>query len=359
MLLSILLSACSGGQNFSQFPGFSEFYNNHPPSDELPNAAETALLDLYKPSIYLANNQPGPVDFYADYIAHGSLTVAGNKLDQTPTRDLLNQYRDEPDAIFEYEGDFKNTGTAVVYARLDTEKTIHKGRSYDFTFLTYNLVFPVSGILQGIGKLQSFGLTFAASLDDWHQLDHYVSASIALLDSKPVAMTLQQHNYQTTYLLNPESPDLAVDIAMRSNELYPHNSSLHKHPAVSFLAPDNIEFLLTDKNKPTMAGYDITSGEKELNYKLVYLPHTDAFYRFQGLLGKRRLLPGRSGPPGADYATLPGLLPRHVRMVTSYRTNNVKKEIELFDALFDRENFAIKPDAISAYKDRFFELLPE
>jgi len=46
-------------------------------------------------------------------------------------------------------------------------------------------------------------------------------------------------------------------------------------------------------------------------------------------------------------------------MVTSYRTNNVKKEIKLFDALFDRENFAIKPDAIGAYKDRFFELLPE
>jgi len=93
-------------------------------------------------------------------------------------------------------------------------------------------------------------------------------------------MTLQQHNYQTTYLLNPESPDLAVDIAMRSNELYPHNSSLHKHPAVSFLAPDNIEFLLTDKNKPTMAGYDITSGEKELNYKLVYLPHTSCSTHF-------------------------------------------------------------------------------
>ena len=170
-------------------------------------------------------------------------------------------------------------------------------------------------------------------------------------------MTLQQHNYQTTYLLNPDQPDISVDIAMRSNELYTHSSKREMHPAVSFISSDNLEFLVSGNNKPTMSGYDITHGVKEIDYELIYLLQTDAFYQFKGSLGKKRLLPGRSGPPGADYATLPGLMPRHIRLVTGYRTDSVESEIELFDKLFDRKNFAIRPAAIDAYKDRFFEVL--
>ena len=94
-----------------------------------------------------------------------------------------------------------------------------------------------------------------------------------------------------------------------------------------------------------------------MTYQLSYLAQTDAFYQFKGSLGKNRLLPGRSGPPGADYATLPGLMPRHIRMVTGYRTNSVETEIELFEKLFDRKNFSVRQPAIKAYKDRFFAAL--
>ena len=164
-------------------------------------------------------------------------------------------------------------------------------------------------------------------------------------------------SYYTTYFLAKNNPNISVDIASRSNELYPHASERTKHPAVSFLTAKNIGFVVSGKNKPLLAGYDITHGEQEVEYKLGFLPQTDAFYQFQGSLGKSRLLPGRSGPPGADYATLPGLMSRVVRLVTGYRTESVELETTLQSALFDRENFAIRPDAITDYKERFFKLL--
>ncbi len=361
IILLMVLSACSGGQNFSQFPGFDQHFKSYPPGKTLPTDEEVALLKKYQPRVFTAKQQAGPIDFYKDYIAHGTLYVDGRKPFKNPTAAVLNEHRDDPDAVFKYEGNYKRPGTAVVYARIDYEQTSHQGKNYKFTFLTYNLVFPVSGILQGLGKLQSFVLALAGNLNDWHQLDHYVNVSVALLNSKPVAMTLQQHNYQTTYMLNPESatetPKLSVDVALRSNELYPHNSEMRQYPAVSFLSEKNIEFLTNGNNKPMMAGYDVTHGEKEINYDLKTLPQTDAFYQFKGSLGKNRLLPGRSGPPGADYITLPGLMPRYVRLVTGYRTDSVETEIALFEKLFDRENFAIRPNAINAYKDRFFNLI--
>ena len=144
---------------------------------------------------------------------------------------------------------------------------------------------------------------------------------------------------------------------MRSNELYPHNPEQTKHPAVSFLSGENLEFVMADSNKPTMAGYDITHGEQQIEYDLVFLPQNDAFYQFKGSLGKSRLLPGRSGPPGADYVTLPGLMPRINRLVAAYRPGPVADDIALYAELFDRKNFAIRPHAINAYKNRFFGAL--
>jgi len=359
VILSMALFSCGGGQSFSEFPGFIEHFKKYPPSDTRPNASEIALLEKYQPRVFTAAGQPGPIDFYREYIAAGQLIVDNKKITGPATQALLNQHRENPKALFQYRGDHRQKGTALVYARIDYETTRYNDTQYEFTFLTYNLVFPVSGILQGLGKFQSAGLAIAGNLDDWHQLDHYVNVSVALLDEQAVAMTLQQHNYQTTYLLDPQAPNISVDIAMRSNELYPHSDQRQQHPAVSFLTSKNMEFIVSGSNKPMMAGFDITHGEQEISYKLEFLPQTDAFYQFKGQLGKHRLLPGRSGPPGADYATLPGLMPRHIRLVTGYRPESVQKETDLFTQLFDRDNFAIRPNAIDTYKNRFFEKILE
>lgn len=57
------------------------------------------------------------------------------------------------------------------------------------------------------------------------------------------------------------------------------------------------------------AAYDVTDGTVKVDYELKFLPPNDAFYTFIGSLGERRLLPGRDGPPGAMYNTLPELVP--------------------------------------------------
>ena len=193
---------------------------------------------------------------------------------------------------------------------------------------------------------------------DRHQLDHYVGLSVVLLEQKPVAIMLQQHNYQTTYIVGreiqlPKDNRVAVDIALRSNELYLHREGRQQHPAVSFVSAKNIEFIATGQNKPMMAGYDTTDGEIEVDYELQLLPQTDAFYQFKGHLGKFRLLPGRDGPPGADYVTLPGLMPRAIRMVSGYRTDSVQAEIEKSKAMFNEETFTINTAALEAYKHDF------
>ncbi len=357
IILSMALFSCRDGQRFSEYPGFIEHFENYSPSDIKPDASEIALLTKYKPRVFKAIGQPGPIDFYKEYVSQGQLFADNKKIEGPATQPLLNQHRENPNALFQYHGDYRQQGTPLVYARIDYENTQYKGMQYDFTFLTYNLVFPVSGILQGLGKIQTAGLAIAGNLNDWHQLDHYVNVSVALINEQAVAMTLQQHNYQTTYKLDPQAPDISVDIAMRSNELYPHSENRVQHPAVSFLTQDNLEFVMSRNSKPMMAGFDITHGEQELSYELEFLPQTDAFYQFKGSLGKNRLLPGRSGPPGADYATLPGLMPRHIRLVTGFRPGSPEQEIDLFTQLFDRDNFAIRPRGIDAYKNRFFEMV--
>ena len=356
------LFTCSSGQNFSEYPGFVEHFKEYPPKNTTPNTAEIKLLEQFKPIIYVAKDQRQPVDFYRDFISHGELLIDGKVVSRQVTPELLNKHIDNAQAMFKFTGDYRDAGTPTVYARIHYEQTVHEGREYHFAFLSYNLVFPVSGILQGLGKLQSLALTVGGNLNDWHQLDHYVAVTVAVLNGKAVAATLQQHNYHTTYLLNrsdgkASETSFAIDVALRSNEVYPHKPDQTRHPAVSFLTDKNLEFVMTGNNKPVMAGYDVTQGEQELSYELAYLPQTDAFYQFKGSLGKDRLLPGRSGPPGADYATLPGLMPRLVRLYTGYRPGPVAADISLYAELFDRENFAIRPKAIEAYKTRFFEAL--
>lgn len=217
-------------------------------------------------------------------------------------------------------------------------------------------------MLVGLGRFNTAILGIAGDLTDWHQLDHYVGLSIALYKKHPVAVMLQQHNYQTTYVFNekftlPVDSRINIDIAMRSNEVYLHSSNKVEHPAVSFITKDNIAFLMTGNDKPFMAGFDVTHGEKEIDYQLVALPQNDAFYQFKGQLGKSRLLRGRDGPPGADYATLPGLMPRAIRLVTGFRTDSQPRETEKIAALFNAESFTINAEAIETYTEDFLDAL--
>ena len=177
----------------------------------------------------------------------------------------------------------------------------------EFTVVTYHLVFRASGLPAGLSLAASIPLRLVADLDDWHQLDHYTAAFVVLAaDGRPVALTLQQHNYLRTYLVG-ESVELGpdgrfdIDVAIRSNELYPHVPGRKVRRAVRFLDHDARAFMMGFGKRPMMSADDITDPDRTVDYEFAFLPGSDAFYSFHGFLGERRWLPGRDGPPGARY----------------------------------------------------------
>lgn len=324
-LAALVLGGCGYGEgSFADYPGFAAYYAANPPTASAPDAEERALLARHRPRIFLPEGNEGPIDFYRDYVAHGTLVDEnGGTLSERVTPELLNAVRGTL-AVFTHEP----PGTPprpVVYGRVDRERFELGGRTRDFTFLTYTLVFRHSGIAAGVTGLPAFALELVGDLDDWHQLDHYVSLVLALDEElRPRVATFQHHNYMRSHVLGeadgpgrlrlPPDGRLAVDVAVRSNELYPHRPGRTERRAAPFLSPRFVRYLVDGGRRPLMAAPDVTDPEREIDPPLAFLPPADAFYTFRGWLGERRLLPGRDGPPGADFRTLPALMPRGVQI---------------------------------------------
>ena len=114
---------------------------------------------------------------------------------------------------------------------------------------------------------------------------------------------------------------------------------------------------MNDSDKPTMAGYDLTQPEYEVDYRLVFLPPDDAFYTFKGHLGESRLLPGRDGPPGAQYLTLPPLMPPSHQLITGYRGSDYEREHAKLSKLFEFDNPESVAAALTDYRDDFVAAL--
>lgn len=359
-VLCLSLVACSDEGNFSSFPGFQSHFEANPPSNTLPTAEEKTLLERYKPRIFLAQGQTRFIDFYADYIAHGKLSVDGKPISDTVDSALLNQYKDDVTAEFIFDDTAHRTAEPTILGRVDIDTLTYQGQSWPLTFLSYNLVFAHSGLLAELPLAAKWGMAAVADLSDWHQLDHYVGLTVVLHQQQPIAYYLQQHNYRMSYLVAeqsdwPSDDRMQVDVALRSNELYPHSPERRRHPGVSFVSEKTMEFVKTGQNKPLMAGWDVTHGQREQSYELSYLPPSDAFYQFKGRLGESRRLPGRDGPPGADYVALPGLMPRAHRLVSGYRPRPFEQERAKLAALFDQKSFSIKPAGIGAYQRDFIQ----
>ncbi len=306
LLITLFIWTASAAQTFSQYPGFSEYFAANPPRDTLPTPQEQALLRRHQPRIYLPAHHAGLISFYDDYIAQGVLKGPDGKAisaDVTPS--LLNAHRDDPRVVFEHQPR-GGAQTPVVFGRIDYSDRI-LDTPERFALLTYHAVFRVSGIVAGVSWWQAMALAIAGDLEDWHQLDHYTAATLVLnAAQQPVMLMLQQHNYLRTYLYGealsrPDDGRPLVDVAIRSNELYPHERGRVRRRAVSFLDPKSFRYMVGAGKKPLMTADDITHPHREATYDLHFLAPSDAFYTFKGTLGKRRLLPGRDGPPGADY----------------------------------------------------------
>ncbi len=332
IFLAMLVPAAASGApetNFSQHPGFDRYFADNPPAKTTPGVKERALIERYRPRILIPESQPGPIDFYRDYIAHGSVYDGEGKLiSDKVTRTLLNRFKHDEKSEFRHLPPNTGRSRPVIYARIDRARVSDPDGSQDadeaFAFLTYHAVFRHSGIPRGLKGWKAALLGLPGDLRDWHQLDHYTAATVVLdANETPVAVMIQQHNYLRTYLIGegialPGDDRVVIDAALRSNELYPHLPGRHRRRAVRFADREGMAYLVGFGARPMMAADDVTDSGREVTYALEYLPPDDAFYMFRGFLGERRFLPGRSGPPGASYNTLPELKPLTLQLLSGY-----------------------------------------
>ncbi len=316
LLLACALVGCAGPPepNFSQRPGFAAHYAAHPRSAEPATARERDLLRAHRPRLFVAAGADGPIGFYRDYIAQGRLRAPdGRTVSTAVTRAMLNRWRERPAAVFEHvPADAPTHPTA--FGRVDRGHLPGMGR---VTFLTWHFVFRESGLPADVAWPLEAGAALIGARADWHQLDHYTAATLALdPQGRPFALMLMQHNYKRTYVLGrdlklPPDGRPRIAAAVRSNELYPAGDGTERRErGVRFIdAEGAVEWLTQGQGGGLTAFHDVVRPERAVDYGLRFLPHSDAFYSFQGYLGERRLLPGRDGPPGADFDTLPPLKP--------------------------------------------------
>ena len=310
-VLLLLLTACNSNTDFSftQLRGFDDIRANL--SSQPPTAAEQALLHRHQPLLFVAGDDAMPLDFYQDYIAHGELRAGGNII-RNPSSAVLNAHKHDPQAQFTHHPDSAPTA-ATAYGGVHRATLPLDGvGDCDLTFLSYHFVFRHSGLPTGISGWKMALANLVGNSRDWHQLDHYTAAYLVLHQQQLRAVLLQQHNNMRAYLVGGDDfpADAAVQIAAAasSNELYPHHNGGGRYRAVDFLSPSSVDYLLElDDGGGFNGAYDLVDAPQQVAYTLKFLPPNDAFYVFEGILGERRKLPGRDGPPGAMYRTLPPL----------------------------------------------------
>jgi hypothetical protein len=341
--LACLLIVCAPptpAANFSQYPGFQAWRERERAAARVPSPGERALLERHRPRFMLPEGHPGLIDFYRDYVAGSTLrTARGGPAPGPVDRAGLNRHADDPEAVLEHRAPRIPALRGTVYGRADPVRLRAAGRTRRLTVLSWHAVFRASGLPAGLSGPVGWVAGLVADPHDWHQLDHYTAASL-VLDSRlrPVALMLQQHNYTRTYLLG-ESLELPadgrprLDVAVRSNELYPHRAGAHWRRAVRFADANGVRYLMGFAGEPLMAARDLTDGVREADYGLEFLSTDDAFYLFQGYLGERRTLPGRDGPPGATYNTVPGLKPLSVQLFAGYWREGSAADRERFERL--------------------------
>lgn len=130
----------------------------------------------------------------------------------------------------------------------------------------------------------------------------------------------------------------------RSNEFYPDHGETAPVFHRVIPGPWYTEYLLSGDNGPWFTADDIVYGEKaggeEVAYALRFLAPCDPFYTSRCMLGEYRPFLGfeigRNGPPGADYYTLPDLMPLGNLLKASYVHEGNPEDLQAVRAAIDR-----------------------
>jgi hypothetical protein len=160
---------------------------------------------------------------------------------------------------------------------------------------------------------------------------------------------------------------MSFDIALRSNEVYPSSDSEEpvRHRAVRW--PLFMKYLISGEDPPLMRGHDLTvgirAGGAEIPYELALLSPCDPFYTAKIMLGEPRdflgRYIGRDGPPGADYYTIPALLPLGDLLQFSYLRDGAPEDIRVLEEAIDIKEGTMDVERIrehgggSLYRDLF------
>lgn len=376
---------------FADYPGFSEYYGKRCSdisTSTIISDTDKTLIRRFSPRFILPPENYFPVDFYREYLPFTVLLQhpENNVVSDAVTPELLRRYQHNRQFYLDFQQNrFRMAGldrrvaeggqkpgvqkrNAVVYARIYTEQVSFPCSSggdcaRNLTFLKYNIVFPVSGLPARLPfGYESLLRIIGLDPDDWHELDNFVAVHI-VLDEKdnPVAVLLNQHEYSRTYVIGkdiPLPPDkrVAFDIAIRSNEAYPASGA--ENPVEHRVIKDifHLPYLLSGEDPPLVRGHDITrginAGGKEVVYTLLFLSPCDPLYTASIVLGELRPFLGnsigRDGPNGADYYTIPQLLPLGKLLQFSYLTGE-QEDIRVVKRAINRENKTIDTYQIVEY----------
>jgi hypothetical protein len=389
----------SGHETFADYPGFEEYYGKTCTETSIsasPEERERHLLELYRPRLVLPPGGRYPIDFYRDYLPFAVMKRFSDHqmIHENVTPELLRENRENADVYLDFDRKrFTTEGLDIILGEegpsAGRNPTVY-GRAYrervDFpcpgeetcsmalTFLKYNITFAVSGLAADLPFAYETVLRLAGmDPEDWHELDNFVAVHVVLDErEEPRAVLLAQHNHHRTYLVDrdiPLPPDrrMSFDIALRSNEVYLSSESEEpvRHRAVRWAL--HMKYLISGEDPPLMRGYDVTMGRRaggrEIPYDLTLLSPCDPFYTAKIMLGEPRNFLGRyigrDGPPGADYYTVPSLLPLGDLLQFSYLRDGAPEDIRVIEEAIDIEKGIVDVERIiehgggNLYRDLF------
>lgn len=391
------LGGCSGDgyHTFADYPGFASYYRDRCDGEGYRGTSpeDRALLERYRPRLILPPGGRYPIDLYRDYLPHAALLRFPDRevLSPAVTREVLDANRGKRGVFVDFSLDrYRRAGWDRKLGQerevaLETRRPVLYGRVYreavDFpdgeggkgtrrlTFLKYNALFAVSGLPARLPWYVDILMVLAGfSSEDWHELDNFVAVHVVLdEDLSPVAMVLAQHNHHRSYLLGKDLPlpgdgRVSVDVALRSNEIYPASDSGEPVAHRVIRWSRYLDYLLSGENPPLLRGFDVTYGKRaggvEIDYDMRYLSPCDPLYTAEILLGEPRPLfgmyVGRDGPPGSDYYTVPALLPLGNLLKFGYLHDGDPEDIRVVREAVDRKRNTMDIDRIMEHGGRRF-----
>lgn len=310
-----------------------------------PELDEAALLNRYRPKVFIHESGLGPIDFYRDALPRAELVGRHGEVQRKGLgrEDLLNfsrsygYYLRYPSRIPRCYGRACNVKTVPIYGRAwDEQWSVPTGGNAEASaaealpmqvkILRYNLVFPSSGLPQKLPWWSTLIAFIAGSPSDWHDLDIHGGIYVVLAkqddDYRALMVLLSRHNQFSVHVVGKDlemqsGEDLRICYAERSNEPYlcPNKAETQLFPVSA--NPTQLRYVYTGEDGAWDSGYDVVqapeAGAVPLKTRLEMLSSRDPLTVSWINLGEKKTSfgvldnPHRYGPLGMDLNRSPAM----------------------------------------------------